>query len=65
MAAALPADAVVTDTGSTKLSVIRAAQASLGEGFARFVPGHPIAGTERSGLDAGFAELKTAFPEGT
>lgn len=57
LAAALPADAVVTDTGSTKLSVIREAQASLGEGFARFVPGHPIAGTERSGLDAGFAEL--------
>ncbi|WP_348766130.1 prephenate dehydrogenase/arogenate dehydrogenase family protein [uncultured Salinisphaera sp.] len=57
LATALPANAVVTDTGSTKLSVIREAQAGLGESFARFVPGHPIAGTERSGLDAGFAEL--------
>ena len=57
MADALPADAVVTDTGSTKLSVIREAQAHFGDRIGRFVPGHPISGTERSGLDAGFAEL--------
>ncbi|MES1932281.1 bifunctional cyclohexadienyl dehydrogenase/ 3-phosphoshikimate 1-carboxyvinyltransferase [Salinisphaera shabanensis T35B1] len=57
MAGALSADAVVTDTGSTKLSVIREAQACFGDRIGRFVPGHPISGTERSGLDAGFAEL--------
>lgn len=54
---ALPARAVITDTGSTKLGVIRDARAGLGEDIGRFVPGHPIAGTEGSGLEAGFAEL--------
>ena len=53
----LAPDAVVTDTGSTKLSVIADARAGLGSAIGRFVPGHPIAGTERSGLDAGFATL--------
>ena len=53
----LAPDAVVTDTGSTKLSVIADARAGLGAAIRRFVPGHPIAGTERSGLDAGFATL--------
>ena len=57
IAPALADDAVVTDTGSTKLSVIREAEACLGERMGRFVPGHPISGTERSGLDAGFAAL--------
>jgi prephenate dehydrogenase len=57
MADALASDAVVTDTGSTKLSVIAEARAGLGAKIGRYVPGHPIAGTERSGLEAGFAEL--------
>lgn len=59
MDCALAPDAVVTDTGSTKLSVIVDAQAGLGGRVGRFVPGHPIAGTERSGIDAGFAQLFT------
>lgn len=50
-------DAVVTDVGSTKGSVVDAVQKAVGEFPARFVPGHPIAGTEKSGVEASFAEL--------
>lgn len=57
MVPALAADAVITDAGSTKASVIHAARDTLGEAFARFVPGHPVAGTEHSGVAASFAEL--------
>ena len=53
----LRADAVITDVGSAKGSVVRAAQAELGDAMPRFVPGHPIAGTEKSGVEAGFATL--------
>ncbi len=49
--------AVVTDGGSTKRDVIAGARRFLGGRFRRFVPGHPIAGTERSGAAAGFPEL--------
>jgi cyclohexadieny/prephenate dehydrogenase len=48
--------AIVTDVGSTKTSVIEQMQPHIPEGV-HFIPGHPIAGTERSGPDAGFAEL--------
>lgn len=51
------ADAVVTDVGSTKGDIVAAAQAVLGGALARFVPAHPIAGTEASGVDAGHASL--------
>ena len=57
LAPALARDAVVTDVGSTKLGVIEQAREALGANMCRFVPGHPIAGTEHSGLEAGFAEL--------
>lgn len=50
-------DVVVTDVGSVKGSVIRDAQQAFGEVPSFFVPGHPIAGTERSGVEAAFAEL--------
>ncbi len=56
LAPVLPADAVVTDAGSVKSSVVADARAALGS-LARFVPGHPIAGTERSGVQAAFPEL--------
>lgn len=50
--------AVVTDTGSSKGGVIADARQVFEAGaLTRFVPGHPIAGTENNGLDAGFAEL--------
>ncbi len=53
----LAEDAVVTDAGSVKGSVVRDAVEVFGEVPPFFVPGHPIAGTERSGVEASFAEL--------
>ena len=55
--AALKPGAVLTDVGSVKGRLAAAARAALGPQLPRFVPGHPIAGTERSGLAASFAEL--------
>ncbi len=48
--------AIVTDVGSTKRSVIAQMQPWLPDKV-HFIPGHPVAGTEQSGPDAGFAEL--------
>lgn len=48
--------AILTEVGSVKAAVIRQVLAML-PAHAIFVPGHPIAGTEHSGPDAGFAEL--------
>jgi cyclohexadieny/prephenate dehydrogenase len=48
--------AIVTDVGSVKAVVIRDVAPHIPEGV-HFVPGHPIAGTEQSGPEAGFAEL--------
>jgi prephenate dehydrogenase len=53
----LPARAIVTDAGSTKRDVIACARRFLPDHLARFVPGHPIAGTEKSGAVAAFPEL--------
>jgi prephenate dehydrogenase len=53
----LAKDAVLTDAGSAKVSVIEAARAAFGHLPACFVPGHPIAGTEQSGVAASFPEL--------
>lgn len=47
---------IVTDAGSVKQAVIRDLGPFVPDG-AHFVPGHPIAGTEHSGPEAGFAEL--------
>ena len=52
----LKKDCIITDTGSAKLSVIEDLSGILPSNV-EFVPGHPIAGTEESGPDAGFAEL--------
>lgn len=49
-------DAIVTDTGSVKVDIIRQVQDKL-PARVQFVPSHPIAGTEFSGPEAGFAEL--------
>ncbi|WP_455366773.1 prephenate dehydrogenase/arogenate dehydrogenase family protein [Kaarinaea lacus] len=48
---------IITDVGSTKGSVISAVRAAYGEVPSNFVPGHPIAGTEKSGVGASFAGL--------
>jgi len=53
----LPEHCVVTDGGSTKQDVIAYARRFLGPRFRRFVPSHPIAGTEQSGAAAAFPEL--------
>jgi prephenate dehydrogenase len=57
LAPALEEGTVVTDVGSVKVGVIEAARAALGTKFPRFVPGHPIAGAEKSGAAAAQAEL--------
>ncbi len=56
IASSLKAGAIVTDVGSTKASVIAQMQPHMPE-HVHFIPGHPLAGTEKSGPDAGFAEL--------
>lgn len=50
-------DAVLTDVGSAKGSVVRAARRVLEGRLARLVPGHPIAGSEQSGVEAAKADL--------
>ena len=52
----LKAGAILTDVGSVKQAVIRDLQPYVPEGV-DFVPGHPVAGTEHSGPESGFAEL--------
>ena len=47
----------ITDVGSVKLSVIEELESDIEEAKGKFVPSHPIAGTERSGPDAGYAGL--------
>ena len=48
--------AIITDVGSVKMAVVRDVGPFVPEGV-HFIPGHPIAGTEQSGPDSGFAEL--------
>jgi prephenate dehydrogenase len=48
---------IVTDAGSTKSDVVASARAALGERVHQFVPGHPIAGRESSGVEAALADL--------
>jgi cyclohexadieny/prephenate dehydrogenase len=56
IAPALRPGAILTDVGSVKQAVIRDLQPHLPPGV-HFVPAHPVAGTEHSGPEAGFAEL--------
>jgi cyclohexadieny/prephenate dehydrogenase len=56
ISAALTPGAIVTDVGSVKGAVIRDLQPSLPQGV-HLVPGHPVAGTEHSGPESGFAEV--------
>lgn len=53
----LGATTVVTDAGSTKQDVVALARRELQGSIGRFVPGHPIAGTEKSGAEAAAAGL--------
>ena len=56
MARGLSKGAIVSDVGSVKGAVVEALAPHIPRGV-HLVPGHPIAGTENSGPDAGFAEL--------
>jgi len=55
IAPALPKQAIVSDVGSAKMAVARALREALPD--ATIIPAHPVAGTENSGPDAGFASL--------
>jgi prephenate dehydrogenase len=66
----LPSEAILTDAGSTKQDVIAAARQVLGPRLRQFVPAHPIAGAEltgveaaRSGLYQGRTVVITPLPE--
>jgi prephenate dehydrogenase len=63
---------LVTDGGSTKADVVAAARQAFGPGIGQFVPGHPIAGAEKSGVTAARGDLYrgkrvvlTPLPENT
>lgn len=56
IAPALKSGAILTDVGSVKGAVVRDVLPHVPQGV-HFIPGHPIAGTEQSGPESGFAEL--------
>jgi cyclohexadieny/prephenate dehydrogenase len=56
IARSLKPGAILTDVGSVKTAIVRDVSPHVPKGV-HFVPGHPIAGTEQSGPEAGFAEL--------
>jgi cyclohexadieny/prephenate dehydrogenase len=58
IAPALKPGAILTDVGSVKAAIVRDVGAHVPQAV-HFVPGHPIAGTEQSGPESGFAELFT------
>src|SRR3954466_13584851 len=54
----MPEGALLTDTGSTKLEILTRAQQVFGEAVTRrFLPGHPMAGKEISGVDTADPDL--------
>ena len=57
MSGALKPGCIITDVGSAKGVVVAAARQALADRLAYFIPAHPIAGTEKSGVEASFAEL--------
>ena len=53
----LPAHLVITDVGSTKGLVVQGATKALGAAASRFVGSHPMAGSEKSGVEKSTADL--------
>jgi prephenate dehydrogenase len=62
LAPALDERTLLMDVGSTKGDVVQAAQRSLGNKLPCFVPAHPIAGSERAGVEAAHAGLYRGQP---
>ena len=60
MARDLGTSTLITDAGSTKQDVVACAYRTLGNRVCQFVPGHPIAGAEKSGVAAAQADLYQA-----
>jgi len=50
-------DCIITDAGSVKLKIVEAARVSFNHSNISFIPGHPIAGRERSGVEAVAGDL--------
>lgn len=57
IAPVITSEMIITDVGSAKASVIKSAKSVFNTLPETLVPGHPIAGTEKSGVEAAFAEL--------
>ncbi len=57
VAASASDQAIITDVSSVKGPIVQQARNRLGARFSRFVPGHPIAGAEKSGVQAAFPSL--------
>ena len=57
-----PARAIVTDVGSVKGPVVAQLEAERPEAAARFVGGHPMAGSEQEGIDGADATCSSARP---
>jgi prephenate dehydrogenase len=58
LAPILPPDALLTDTGSTKVQIVRQAEQVFGDSAEkRFLPSHPMAGKETGGIDRAEADL--------
>ena len=56
MQGALQPGAILTDVGSVKAAIVRDCEPFIPKGV-HFIPAHPVAGTENSGPESGFAEL--------
>ena len=57
IADSISANAVLTDVGSVKGGIVSKARETLAEKISNFVPGHPIAGTEKNGVEASIEDL--------
>lgn len=57
LAGSLSDNCILTDVGSAKQHVVDAVNLAFGLLPGNFIPGHPIAGTEKSGVEAAYAEL--------
>ena len=57
IADSISANAVLTDVGSVKGGIVSKARETLAEKISNFVPGHPIAGTEKNGVEGSIEDL--------